>query len=340
MNYKLIFIFSLFFNQLFSKDWINPSFEKCNYSYVYAPGLSSTETQLAKYCPKFIASTGELVTCTRGVETIQSNVSGCIFAEVNLRINKDTFSLWKQLNYALVGLKHKQFGINIQTKPDSINSLSGHYVNLFNLNVGQDNDINIYKAKVGEHLKKQKIDKDSKIILYGISRGSATVFNYFALHDSDNVAAVVCEGIFDSLSNVAYHGNLLAKLKIKALNNIKITKFKSDGICPLTCANKINKNKPMALITSLADEVVPFKCTLNLYKKLRKSGHRKVHLLILKTSTHNVYGIGSEKEIYQNFMHAFYKNYGLPYIEEFANKGQKTFNKTQPDLNFVDTLLA
>lgn len=372
MIYKFIFLIFLYSNLLLPKSWVNPDINN-NYSYVYAPGMNESETHLAKYCPKFTASTGEIVTCNNGIETIQDNVCACNFSEINLsssednmlllkRIGKATLALpvlmylknqtnnpyntilnavtlsalfgyvfYKQLNFKISYLRNKRFGINIKKGLNTTqNSVSHHYSNIFEINVGQDKDINIYKTKVEEHSSKQPLN--NKLILYGVSRGSATVFNYYSLYDSANVAAVICEGIFDSVPNICNHVNLISRLKINLLKNVKITKFKTIGICPLTSLDNITKDKPMAIITSLIDTTVPFQCTLNLYKKLIEKGFTKTHILILKSSFHSMYPIGKEKEQYQNFIHAFYKNYNLPYIEEYANKGIELFNQSQPKL--------
>lgn len=382
MKYCFLFIIFLF-NFTFANVWVDPTNGESNFSYVYAPGMSSSETQLAKYCPKFIASTGETVTCDRGIETIQDTVCAATFAEVNLKSDQEhlillkklaqlalispicylvnkyakdsyksifnnitipvflSYAFWNQLNFAVFYLANKRLGIDVKRNNSNQASYSVlcHYINLFKINVGQEDDINILKQKVEENLKKQKA-VNNKIILYGVSRGSATTFSYFALHDFENIAAVICEGIFDSLNNIIKYGDLFSKFKIGILKNSKITKFDSNGLCPMKTVNQINKDKPMAIITSIKDEVVPCQCTLNLYKQLLEHGCDKVHILILKKSKHNLYPIDTEKESYQNFIHAFYKNYNLPYIEEYANKGQELFKQSQPTIDNINELLA
>ena len=93
----------------------------------------------------------------------------------------------------------------------------------------------------------------------------------------------------------------------------------------------VDKNKPIALITSKVDEEVPYQNTLNLYRNLRERGHNNTHLLVLEHSAHNQYPLGSEKEKYQAFMHAFYRKYDLPHISRFADEGEKYLNASQPE---------
>src|SRR5437870_2380965 len=50
--------------------WIDQD-EKTLCSYVYAPGVLASEILMGRYCPCFIASTGEEVTCTKGIEVIR-----------------------------------------------------------------------------------------------------------------------------------------------------------------------------------------------------------------------------------------------------------------------------
>jgi len=368
--YKKILFLILLVLPVCARQWVDPSEGKISYSYVYAPGMSSTETQLARYCPDFIAATNERVTCSRGIETIQAQVKCCTFAEVNLQSNQErskllnrvgnliiplcaywcaqhhlnkpyssicsgiffptaiTYALWNQINFALFSLKNKKNGVQVQQlSKNNSHSVATHWINPFKVNVAQDTDVAICKAKIDEAIA-QESNKPQKVILYGVSRGSATVFSTCARHYSEQIAAVVCEGVFDTVNNILVYGNLFSRLKIGLLKYSKLTNFKADGISPITSALQMPKDVPIALITSIVDEVVPHQCTLNLYKKLRELGYTKVHILILKTSKHDVYPTGDEKEIYEAFIHAFYKRYNLPHIAKFAADGEKVFARS------------
>jgi hypothetical protein len=167
----------------------------------------------------------------------------------------------------------------------------------------------------------------TKIILYGASRGAATAFQAFADMDSqgtaDDIAAVVCEGIFDSVPALMPNVSFINKAKIGLLMYAALTRFKKDGPSPIGAIEKIrSKNIPIAIITSRADQEVPYCNTKALYDALIANGHQHVHMLTLEKASHSRYALDDEKETYQAFVHAFYKRYELPYIQEFADQGE------------------
>ena len=303
---------------------------------MYAPGIFCSEVHLAKYCLKAKASTGELISCTQGIETIGPNAVSCNFAEIKL---KSTESVWTRMTTkpvrAITGWFNRYYGIQVGASGAEEAGLSAlnHSFDLFKVNIGQIQDLQIYREALQKYLAKQLDSTATKVILYGTSRGSATVFNYFAHYDSPEVAAVVCEGVFDSVPNIVQQSSWFMRAKFALQKLISVTDFKVDGISPLASVDLIKVDKPIALITSEADRVVPMACTKNLYKKLRAKGFAKVHLLCLKTSSHNVYPLGSEKEQYRAFIHAFYQKYNLPHIPEYAAQGQELLKQSQPDFN-------
>lgn len=44
--------------------------------------------------------------------------------------------------------------------------------------------------------------------------------------------------------------------------------------------------------------------------------------MLSSVSTNNDYAYGDERDRYQNFVHAVYKKYDLPHIEEYAKAGE------------------
>lgn len=321
------------FQLLAAAEWINPNVGKADVSYVYAPGIFCSEVHLAKYRTPFEATTGEKISCDCGIQTIGDNSVACNFAEI--RPNQLNSLLARSVTKPVrlvTGWFTRQRGIKIDRETgDGTHSVANHSIAISKVNIGQKQDMEIYRQAVQKQLQKSD-SSDQKLILYGTSRGSATVFNYYAHHDSPEVAAVVCEGVFDSIPNITSHGGRLTKAKIKALKRLKVTDFRVDGPSPIESVDLIKVDKPIALITSEVDRVVPMACTVNLYKKLRAKGFTKVHLLRLKDSEHSVYPTSVEKEDYQAFMHAFYQKYGLPHIPEYADLGQKLLEQSQPDL--------
>ncbi len=334
MKYKLLFLLLVVFSNLSSIVWVNPNQGKCDYSYVFAPGIFCSEIHLAKYRTPFRASSGEIISCDCGIKTIGDKSVACNFAEIAPKRLKSRGSriVTKPIRF-ITGYFTRKRGIKVDLQSgDGNHSVIDHSVKIFKINIGQDQDVEIYRDAVEKQLVQNEGNINHKVILYGQSRGSATVFNYFAYHDSPEVAAVVCEGVFDSVPNIGQSSNWLTKAKIKMLQQLRGIDFKVDGMSPLAGVDLIKEDKPIALITSENDKIVPMMCTVNLYKKLRDRGFSKVHLLRLKSASHSVYPTSDEKDQYQAFMHAFYKKYNLPYVPEYAIQGQEILKQSQPDL--------
>jgi hypothetical protein len=348
---------------LYAQQWTDPSRGTIDYVYVGAPGMFSSAVQFAKLTPSFTLPTGQIAKGSRGIITVPDTVTAVNFAEISprgsvsqelflcagqaaslfsltlcLQMAHHDFSLsyplagddlaygltlaWRPFNFLVSHLANKKFGITVGASSHG-ESLEQHAVDIFKVNVAQDDDIALYIDAVQKQLAVGG-GKPKKAIMYGISRGSATVFESFAQLDSENkagdIAAVVCEGIFDSVPNIIKHAPFLQRTKLKLLMALPFSRFKKDGPSPLAWVDKIiTKDKPIAIITSKADGEVPYKNTLNLYNKLIEKGHTNIHLLVLEHSSHTEYPVGAEKEKYQNFMHAFYRKYNLPHIQAYAD---------------------
>jgi hypothetical protein len=72
-----------------------------------------------------------------------------------------------------------------------------------------------------------------------------------------------------------------------------------------------------------------------LYGELVNRGHKKVHLLVLKHSSHKGYMIGKDREVYESCVHAFYRACGADYDAEKAKSGQTIFEQTQPSIEEI-----
>ena len=58
-------------------------------SYIYAPGMMGTEILMGRYCPNYVASTGEKISWKSGGHVIGHPHTGVIFAEIDLRKPND-----------------------------------------------------------------------------------------------------------------------------------------------------------------------------------------------------------------------------------------------------------
>lgn len=99
---------------------------------------------------------------------------------------------------------------------------------------------------------------------------------------------------------------------------------------------------PLLLVTSLKDGLVPPQSTIGLYKRLIERDHKRVHLLVLKRSLHPTYMIDDleDKTMYENVVHAFYKQYNLPHNSKKAALGNTEFLSTQPNVEQLSKLYS
>jgi len=70
------------------------------------------------------------------------------------------------------------------------------------------------------------------------SRGSATVFNFCALEKPKEVRAVICEGLFDSISHI-YSATTSAKTRFMINLLRRVSNFDDDGILPIKLVQDI-----------------------------------------------------------------------------------------------------
>lgn len=343
-----------------SSSWIEPV-QEAKTSYIYAPGVLGSEILISRYCPTFVASTGEIVTCSKGIEVIKAPATSCNPTEISLmytskkalkeerkikkksRTRRRSFisllltplrAFW----YTTSHISRAIFGFKVK-KPcnkhfHSIRSVRTYWADPTKVNLAQEKDLELFKKRYAEHMESLAPSQEmQKIVLYGSSRGSALVFNFAALYHPQNVCGIVCEGLFDSLEHVAIATkSRRTRLLIKLLP--KVTDFKHEGIVPIKVVDTMPLDMPILLITSYKDNTVPYECTWAIYTALRERGHTKVHILILKKSGHLWYPYCTkyERELYRNVVHAFYKQYGLAYIPEYAQTGNDYFTTmTQPD---------
>lgn len=307
--------------------------------------MLASESQMGKYCPSFIASTGEKVECTKGGHVINGNYfSAPTFSEISL--TKPSFS-YNPLKCATMLLRkfsaprrerrmNEKYGIKVTNSTGS-QSVSNYGLNFGKANIGQIDDINILAQTYENH--KAKYPNTDKV-LYGVSRGAATTFNFLALHKPEGVKAAVIEGVFDDIphviKHVGYRNNKSALFEycLHGLLQFCARKYNPHGPFPSTCYKTIDKEIPLLLVTSLKDEQVPHQSTMRLYSQLKNIGHDKVHLFVLQDAKHPMYMIGKtqDRDDYQAIVHSFYRQYGLAYNEELANEGQKLFESTVPSI--------
>lgn len=304
-------------------------------TYLFAPGLWSSEHQVAKYCSEYRASTGEFVTSNHNFEVIQEKTTvSCNFPEIRLRKIYTTqevslfmipgivlSSLLEKLGKHILETSNNRYQITISGKPKHGLSINPYFLNLLKLNFGQNLDTQILKNTYEKATQDPELPQD--IILYGVSRGAVAAFNFvateYATMPKKNIKAIILESCFDSLHNMTSFSYFLS---------LVLPHYDHNGIAPIQ-PNMIQSfvdicNEyaiPVLFISSLADNRVPYNNSYNLYEQTKKAGLNNVHFVTLHNSIHSGYSHDDPQDtkLYLNAVHQFFKMYGLPYLETFLD---------------------
>jgi hypothetical protein len=318
-------------------------------SYLYAPGLMSSELKMGRYCPEFIAgASGERISWKAGGHVIGQPHSAVIFPEIDLRkpgrftLNPITIisnRMRRDIYPLMERYMHEKYGITVIDNPESSKTVVNYNFSVGRINIAQENDIKALRKTYTEHITRYP---NTDVVLYGDSRGAATIFNFIAIDNPAQVKAAVLEGIFDAMPHVMKHCIYSDKeehveKRLSGTLSLVMRGYKKNALSPRDYAEIIADDIPILLVTSLKDWVVPPQCTIYLYNRLRERGHQKVHLLILQHSSHSGYMLedARDRQLYEEVVHAFYQRYGLPYNQMKAYAGQMAFASTQPSCEHI-----
>jgi hypothetical protein len=299
---------------------------------IYYQGIYSSQTQLAKYLhPEtgFIGTTGEKVTCSRGLDVILNPYIGQEIDEIELYDGRiiNWFNPLRVLSYLFVWLGQIVNYVRVERTVTNTNlSLRYHFINLFKFNFGQQGDGSNHLNK---YLNCRAEYPDDNIILWGVSKGAATTLSSLVLnnYDVNRIKMVVLEGCFSSIEDVFKHwvahrsytdpNFWIAKLVLFLLKKNMLSWFirykHNPEYDPINLVSRLPRDVPVLFITSEIDEVVPADQTIQLYDKLKESGHQKAHLLVLSRSRHPAYMFDDEEDRtrYRKFILDMYKKYGI-----------------------------
>lgn len=317
-----LFILLFFLNSLGNR-WVHPVKNgiPTPTTYLFAPGLFQSEVAISRYCTVYAASTGELFTCAHQFAVINPLYCySCNFSEIKPHYDKnkcDDFLLswWSfclSFFFYLVA-KGRNIIDKISVEDKIFYGLSTHKLDAAAINIGQELDVQLFSDFYDEHVK--TLHQGQDVVLYGFSRGAATIFNFMATvyskktKDKKRVKAVVLEACFDSVQSLAH------SLSLNWFCDL-FPAYNKEGIEPIKVVHNFPKDVPILFVTSLEDEIVPHQCVSNMYNLLKKYGHKEVYLLELCNSRHTRYMMTSEKEktAYFTAVHTFYKECGLSYI--------------------------
>lgn len=300
---------------------------------IFAPGILCSEYIVGKYCSRYKASTGEIVSCPEALELIDgSKTISCNFAEIVLTEAHSGVHnrgiLRNKLNGLAEGFQtwrfQKPYNISIEGESKTGFTLKPYLINPFQFNIGQDLDIEIFSKQYDQCCLN---DEHKEMFLYGTSRGAGALFGFIATEynkkTDKRIKAIILEGCFDAVRNVSAF-----ELFIRLLPS-----YKKYGKAPLDLAQDfVTVCKENAIdvlfVTSTIDTIVPYKNTMRLCQSLADKG-LKFYVLELENSGHRDYTCddGEDMQRYQKVVHAFYKKNGLPHNRMLAFAGEPELEK-------------
>lgn len=320
-----------------STSFRNTAAHSQQFSTIFCHGLNAGPTQAAKYKPEHVSFlTGEKISCTKGIDVLLGPVTAPAMSEIRLLPTQKKG--WLPSNFIqritawYISRKHlNEYGIKVHQGSSDL-TVNGHALDRSKSNIGQEVDIEKLRAAFKSHIQRYP---DHKYVMYGCSRGAAATFSLVCLNNNDedllkNVKAVVLEGCFDSVSSllVKRYSYLLGKHIETALEYAM--SYKKKGISPISVAHQWPAEIPVLFVTSTKDKEVPTVCTQNLIDTLKqKVPNAQIYMMMLHNSSHPryVYDDRTDRENYENGVHAFYKLQGMPCDEIKAARGAGLLKK-------------
>jgi len=219
--------------------------------------------------------------------------------------------------------------------PDATDSIIR--VNYKETSFGQSNEIKRLSSAY-DKAKKWAYNRwdDCNIILFGLSRGASNVGIFAGTHILEHVKAIVLESPYYTMGEVI--ANMLQKNSLgwvplsygESVAEFVFKKYSRHGKSPATTIENIPSDMPILIVCSKEDRLVPYRSSVNVYKKLLHSGHKNVYILILEHGQHAKILSGQDGQKYQAVVHAFFKKYNLPYDPSSAVNGENTLLSCQP----------
>lgn len=233
-------------------------------------------------------------------------------------------------NYLINNRHHILISFNY---PDAGKSLR---INRKETSLAQENEVKTL------HHAHANIHHETGVVGLGVSRGASAFIVWLGTHPDEsktqNIRALVLESPFDSIDSVLRYviGEKLYKSpRIRSfchgLVSFIFSKYDKNYTTPIEAAPNVPKNIPILIICSEEDTRVPAELSKKLYDELRATGHDQVHFIKLKHGLHGKLIEGADSDTYRNAVHAFYKKYGLPHNEEYAQLGQATLDESRPE---------
>jgi hypothetical protein len=194
----------------------------------------------------------------------------------------------------------------------------GKNMNYSSMFMGQKDDISVLEKQVAA------INPKDQIVLFGCSRGAATVLSYLGQCNPTNIKAIVLDACPANMPETIRMNLAKVGINPNCYNTVFSTIFPNydpeTALTPLEAISKIqNKNLPILLMHSQEDSIVHYSNSLKLYQAFIDAGFSNVHLILLPKGKHSfLLQQQATKYAYLNAVHSFYKKYALPHNPELA----------------------
>jgi alpha-beta hydrolase superfamily lysophospholipase len=182
--------------------------------------------------------------------------------------------------------------------------------------MAQENEMNKLKKKYDQIVARWP---KAQVIMVGLSCGASTIFNLLASHHRiPNVVAVVLESPFDSFAGVVedmFKEYPWVRSAVLTLIDYGIPFFKycSDGPQPIKQASQYPHDIPTLILYAEGDRTVPASSTERLINELQTTNHVNIATFKLTAGNHAQLINGPQGILFENRVHQFFKECGLPY---------------------------
>lgn len=313
-------------------------------TYLYLQGKGASQAQALRYLGgrQLYLTTGEVVTTpTPGISTIPPERLW-LYPEIDEIDRHTRLGLLGRIERWAHGFKMRMATASVPSViyPTNESGTLHHYaVDDAKCSTGQRTDIAAHKQKYDALLAHHP---EAHVVLYGVSRGAAATFSAMAAHQYERVKLCILEGVPSSMSGLIknYAARIPGFSRFgKALYNKKTAWLflgKQHTLDKSAQArghvDAFPNEIPLVIISSQGDWVVPLENSIRLAlrvaeKRLKSNDPHAapVYFLQLKKAGHNAYTKPNTADgiRYQAFIHAVYKQHGLPYQPHYAQMWQE-----------------
>jgi glutaredoxin-related protein len=285
-------------------------------AFLVALGSFASHSQIGKYTKEQEFENDKIVS-KNPIQILSSTVHAVKGNEVEYHRNSSFF--WRFLCGYISSFSNFNYGIHVHSNVEASNSIANHVIFPMKYSVGMKEDVD----NVIEEFSRLP-DKD--IVLFGVSRGTASVVHSLQeivkFEKFSNVKGIILEGCIDSFENL-YYNRFKWTSKIIPFNIVSNLIFKATGYDqqennPLSSLLSVKHERipPILIISSLMDKEVPFECSKNFFETLQRHGF-DVEFVQLEKSSHPRYMFDNlkDRELYFNKIHSFYKKIGVPHLD-------------------------